>query len=334
MKLIIVVQLNYKKGDQMKNKIIKGTGYIVSTLSLIFIGKSIMSMNFNIRYIKNPVSIIVIVILLSIGYAAVVYLSSYAWKMTLEFVYKGKIPFKNIINVYVKSNIGKYLPGNILHFVGRNILAGRLGFKQFDITFCSIVEIVMLIFSSCIVSLLFAVGSINTTVYFVLSKINLCIIFGAFICSCLFIVVAYWLLINKSEFIKKYRHLFTKKFLKLLFKLFCIYSATLIISGTFLMLILKMISDCTINIQMYMILISTYAISWVSGYIVPGSPGGIGVRESVLLLILAPIYSRDIALLASVLLRFTSISGDILGFILSYKFNYKSDKENYSKSEN
>lgn len=300
----------------MKNKSIKYLGYIVTIIAFIFIGKSIMSMNLDIRYIKNPVQAVVIIICLSIGYVAVVFISSYAWKTTLQFINKGRISLKEITGVYVKSNIGKYLPGNVMHFAGRNILAGKLGFKQLDITFCTIIEIIMLIFTDFILSFIFAMKNFKTVLIFLYSKINPSIVYGVATALILLIILVSWILIKKSRFVENYRHLFTKDFLKLLLKLFCIYSVTLIISGVFLVMILKLIFGYNITVHMFMITISAYTISWVSGYIVPGAPGGIGVRESVLLLMLEPLYTKDIALLASILLRITSILGDLIAFLL------------------
>lgn len=299
----------------MKNKFIKCTGYVITIIAFLFIGRALASMNLDIKKIKDPVFSIILLILLSIGYAIVVYISSYAWETTLEFINKEKIPSKDIINVYVKSNIGKYLPGNVMHFAGRNILAGKLGFKQLDITFCSIIEIAMLIFTDCVLSLIFAVKSFRQILSYLLTKMNLSIFYGILIGLLLLIIVTIWFLVKESGFIKNYKHFFTMNFLKLLCKLFCIYSITLIIPGFFLVLIFKLVLGCDISMQKAMLTISAYTISWVSGYIVPGAPGGIGVRESVLLLILGPFYLNNIVLLASILLRVASILGDLIAFL-------------------
>jgi hypothetical protein len=309
----------------MKNRIVKYVGYIITLIAFIFLGKTLMSMNLDIKHIKNPISAIVLGILISISYVGIVYISSYAWKSTLEFINKGRIPFCDIIPVYTKANMGKYIPGNIMQFAGRNILAGKLGFKQLDITFCSIIEIIMLLFTDCILSLIFGMKRFKQVLKAVYYKINPSMVYSILIVLILLITVVIWLLVKKSGIIKNYKHFFTKKFLKLLCKLFCIYSVTLIIPGIFLVMILKLVLGASISLQISMTIISGYTISWVLGYVVPGAPGGIGIRESLLLLMLGPLFTNNIVLLAALLLRIASTLGDLIAFLLSsYAFVSKS----------
>ncbi len=309
----------------MNNKIVKYVGYAITLISFIIIGRSFISMKLDVKYIKNPVYAVVLVVFLSIGYAVNVFISSYAWKSTLEFINKEKIPFHEILTVYAKSNIGKYIPGNIMQFAGRNILAGKLGFKQLDITFCSIIEIVMLLFTDCVLSLVFAMKSFKGVLKALSYKINTNLIYGILIVIILAIAVVIWLLVKKSGIIKNYKHFFTINFIKLLCKLFCIYSLTLIIPGIFLVMILKLVLGASMSLPIIMITISGSMISWVVGFIVPGAPGGIGVRESVILLILAPTFTNNIVLLAAILLRIASTFGDVIAFLLSpYAFVDKS----------
>lgn len=302
---------------ELNNKYAKYAGYVITLIALIFIGKSLMSMNLDVKYIKNPYMAIGIGIFLSIGYAAVVYLSAYAWKSTLEFIHKDKIPFHEIITVYAKSNIGKYLPGNIMQFVGRNILAGKLGFKQLDITFCTLIEIIMLVITDCILSLIFAMNSVKLVLKDLFTKINPTNAFYILLALIIVVTVAVWVIVKKSGIIKEYKQFFTKDFLKLLCKLFCIYSVTLIIPGVFLVFIFTLVLGAHVTLQTSMVIIAGYTISWVLGFIVPGAPGGIGVREAVVLLMLAPLFTSNVVLLAAIVLRITSIIGDLIAFLLS-----------------
>ncbi|MFT8316401.1 MAG: CAAX protease [Clostridium sp.] len=300
----------------MKNKIIKYIGYIITIIAFIFIGKSFLSMNLDVKYIKNPFLAVIFVILMSMGYAVTVYISSYAWKSILEFINKDSIPFKDITGIYVKANIAKYLPGNVMHFAGRNLLAARLGFKQLDITFCTILEIIMLIFTSVIISLIFAMKIFKNSLEYALLKVNHNVIWVVLIALVILTLLVIWIVCKKKQLLKNYRHIFTKKILILLCKLFFIYSITLIIPGIFLMVSLKFVLHCNVSLNMIMIIISSYTISWVLGYIAPGAPGGIGIRETILLIILTPFYTNGVVLLATILLRVISVLGDLIAFFL------------------
>ncbi|AJA46438.1 hypothetical protein CPAST_c03380 [Clostridium pasteurianum DSM 525 = ATCC 6013] len=299
----------------MNNKFIKYIGYIITIAAFIFIGKSLISMDLDVRYITNPLSAVIFIILMSIGYAIMVYVSSYAWKSILEFINKDKIPFNEITGVYVKSNIAKYLPGNFMHFAGRNLLAGKLGFKQLDITFCSILEILMLVFTSLILSCIFAMRSLKSSIEYVLTKVNISIVVAVILAVILVIAISIWFICKRTKFLKNYSHLFTKGFLKLLVKLFFIYGLTLVVPGVFLLLCLKLILSAQVSAGAITIIIFSYILSWVLGFIVPGAPGGVGIREALLIFILTPFYTNSIVLLAAVLLRIISTLGDLIAFI-------------------
>lgn len=59
-----------------------------------------------------------------------------------------------------------------------------------------------------------------------------------------------------------------------------------------------------------------YAIAWLVGFLTPGAPAGLGVREFVFVLILGPAVGEPDALLAAGLLRLASLVGDVMAFLL------------------
>lgn len=62
-------------------------------------------------------------------------------------------------------------------------------------------------------------------------------------------------------------------------------------------------------------LIGVYAVAWVLGFLMPGAPAGLGVREAVLLAALGPIYGTATAVGLSVALRIVTALGDGLLFL-------------------
>lgn len=294
----------------------KALGYIITLIALIFVVKAVISMKLDLTQIKNPISAIIWLIIISAGFCVIVYISAFSWKMILEFINKSKIPYHDLSPVYVKANIGKYLPGNFMHFAGRNILAGRLGFKQFDIAFSSVVEIITLIFTACFWSFLLSMNNFISIIANAFTKLNLLLIIIISVIALLSVMILVWKFLIKDKYYQKFRHFLTKHFLILLSKLFLIYSFTMLISGFFLTIIFYFVLHSSISLSTFMIIVSAYTISWVAGYIVPGAPGGIGVRESILLFLLGQSFSGETALLAILLHRLTSIAGDIIAFFI------------------
>jgi hypothetical protein len=58
-----------------------------------------------------------------------------------------------------------------------------------------------------------------------------------------------------------------------------------------------------------------FAIAWLGGYLVPGAPGGLGVREALMVLLFTPLLGAGTAVGLSVTLRATTITGDALAFL-------------------
>ncbi|MBN1141559.1 MAG: flippase-like domain-containing protein [Deltaproteobacteria bacterium] len=73
-----------------------------------------------------------------------------------------------------------------------------------------------------------------------------------------------------------------------------------------------------------------FSLAWLAGYITPGAPGGLGVREAMMVLLLTPVLGGGAAVGLGMTLRVTTTMGDILAFALGIcggKFSDKRKKE-------
>jgi uncharacterized membrane protein YbhN (UPF0104 family) len=59
-------------------------------------------------------------------------------------------------------------------------------------------------------------------------------------------------------------------------------------------------------------LTGAYALAWLTGFVVPFAPSGLGVREATLAGLLAPQFGLGPATTIAVALRFSNIVGDLL----------------------
>jgi hypothetical protein len=62
------------------------------------------------------------------------------------------------------------------------------------------------------------------------------------------------------------------------------------------------------------LLISACALAWVVGFVTPGAPGGLGVREALLVVMLAPIFTAASASILVIALRMATILADVFCF--------------------
>ena len=66
------------------------------------------------------------------------------------------------------------------------------------------------------------------------------------------------------------------------------------------------------------LLCASFAIAWVAGFFTPGAPAGLGVREGLMLIILASAYDKADALVIVIALRLATMLGDTLSFLAGY----------------
>jgi uncharacterized membrane protein YbhN (UPF0104 family) len=68
----------------------------------------------------------------------------------------------------------------------------------------------------------------------------------------------------------------------------------------------------------YWVCLAAICLPWAIGFVTPGAPGGIGVREATMVLILSQVMPPLESLLIPALMRMVTIAGDLFAFSLSY----------------
>ncbi len=307
----------------MNKRCIKTVGYAAAILCVLFVVRAAFKLDIDWSAMASPEKTVSFFVLFSVVIVLCVYLSAFAWKMILEFVHGEKIERRQVLDAYVRSNIYKYLPGNMMHFAGRNILVGKLGFKQLDIAFCTLMEIGMLVMSACVFSMAVAGRQLFELVFqFIDMEAAAKYITAGIVLLVLLLGLALFLL-SRKNMLERFRKYITFGFAKLAGKLFVINVATQILPGILLSLIFTVIFGLSFTFSSFCLCIAAYTVSWTVGFIVPGAPGGLGVRESILILLLGPVFGNDFTVLASVYLRAVNIIGDVLSYLLQLFFNYR-----------
>jgi uncharacterized membrane protein YbhN (UPF0104 family) len=281
----------------------KYIGVIFSLASLFYI---LIILNKNLSLIGDILSKkqVYLVIITGLALYAITQLNSVStWYIQLHQKHP-KMRFSSFYKIIGTSQIGKYLPGNIGHIIGRVFLAKQYEIKLKEVTTSILYESLLLIFSGLLIS-------IGYFIYF--DHIDLGI--DNKIIIYLFIVVSILILaFIISRKVKLFNFLPNKHILYIiLLNLF-----SFIILGLILFIIQYLLIDESISIIKLIIAI---AISFVSGFIVPGSPGGIGVREFIFVTLLTSNLNEANALVMIVTLRLITVIGDIGMYLISLKIN-------------
>lgn len=294
-------------------KLINIIGKIITVLSVLFIAAAIYRLGFDFTAVKNIPQFILMIFIGGIIICITVFLLGMAWGEWLNFFSKKKNSMRSIVCVYAKANIGKYLPGNVMHYVERNMFAGELGISQKKIALSSILEIAGQTGIAVVIAFCFSQNQLRQALVDLGAEAYIKYLMAA---AFILPVVLLGLVIGFRKKIKKILEGYTfSGFLLTLLKSVILYAIVLIAGGVILVALFVYMGgqpDFQVALQM----VSAYIISWVLGFVVPGAPGGIGVREFVLTLLLGKVVGTELILTLSIMHRLTTIIGDFMAYLI------------------
>ena len=281
----------------------------ITLLCLVFIGSSIHG---NFEELANQVITLRELIWLlggiSFGFLSII-INAYAWKLLIISIGCNSNDL-NIIKIFLNTNIYKYLPGGVWHFVSRyNIL--RLKFSAEKSVESILLEPLLML----IAGLIFVpLGSFNIAIFVICWSSTLLLIAGLreFIIKKLKSIKTTIFTNNQelkdSKFVQTNQNISTKifypykpLFIEMIFILFRFFGFLCCMNAF-------SIGSLIPQAQ----LISTFSLAWIIGLLVPAAPGGLGVFESVILFGLGS-QLPEASLLATLLCyRLVSTVSDIL----------------------
>ena len=230
--------------------------------------------------------------ILALGLATIYGFSSFAlgvawWKLLLR--YRPSVPLIWAIRTHGLSQLAKYVPGNIFHLAGRQALGVAAGLPGVALTRSAVWEVTLLgiagaIFSPLILPSLSPVVSASYSLGMYAGSAALGIwCFARF--AALEVAQAFvW---------------------QILF---------LIAAGVVFVCVLALVTESWFTAALLPMVCGAYVIAWLVGFITPGAPGGIGIREMVLLFLLEGHVATGGLLLALIVGRSITIVGDLVYF--------------------
>ena len=300
----------------MKN--LKRIGNIVTLLAVLFLVQKLFTLGLDLEAFHSKEGIFVLLLTVLI-YVISTFFSSFPWKKLISIFETKKLPWKKVSYVYVKSNLLKYIPGNVFQYVGRNQLAVENQLSHANVLIASLLEILCIIASAIIFSLLICGKS---TVHFVRQfgwkSIPLFVVLLLVLC-CVGLVL--WR--KYKQKLQEYMRLQLARF-----KLPCTWGTMLLIIIFYLLIftlqsiafyaVLNICAPNSLPIESMQVVMGAYVLSWLIGYITPGSPGGLGVREIVLLGMLSQsAILEDSITFSLIVMRAANIVGDVLAYIFT-----------------
>ncbi len=307
------------KTNHKYKKLLNIFGFIVVAISLYFVADKIWNNKLWLAEWRPTTPLVLFALFCSVVYGLNSFFLSSAWQKLLVWFGEANATTRKCHIVYARSQIAKYIPGNVIHVAGRHVLGHKFGFGHAPLGGAAFFEVIGLIATSSLVALLgmFFTGEMQGSAY----GFNMALVFAV----ALILPVIVSANMHKVPFLNKHG-LQKKDVLEIVSGLtptFLLHTAFFLVAGGILFGVASSVSTL-INIDHFGIVITTFAFSWITGFITPGSPAGAGVREAIIIFSLTSIISEPESMLIALTFRMITVVGDILFFLVSFFFRLAS----------
>ncbi len=223
------------------------------------------------------------------------------WISLLEILEGRALPHVTLGAVYLRTQIGKYLPGNVFHYVLRHALGRTLGLGHVSLLHSAFWEAAVL----GVLALLIATGTIAGFLrrFAPTSAVSIAVI------VLVVLAVACVIRMRRADFASA--RLARGPILRLLAG-----SAMFFGGGSAALYFCLHGIETTTNPAA--LVCGAFACSWLLGFITPGSPGGVGVRETVLVSVLSPYTGEAQGIVLAVVFRLFTLASDAALWLATY----------------
>lgn len=305
----------YFRNDEglIMKKVVKIIGNIIMLSALVFIVKKFIDMDIDFSELKSP-PVISALIISFVVQTVIVVMGCFPWLMFTRSLSGKKIPFSKAMPVYTKSNIYKYLPGNVFQYVGRNQLAFDMNISHIDVACATVFDILFCVVSTGIISTVLLGSKIEELIE-KYGRNFLIIGMSGIIAVIIVIFILYFKFREKfHQYILRYSKAFRGNNLFEVLKGILYYFLQNGISAVMYFFSMKLIFNGTSDdFSLLVTLTGAFMFAWIIGFITPGAPGGIGIRESVMIFVFGGVHEE--IMLFVLVMRISSILADIMAFI-------------------
>ena len=274
----------------------------------IYFFYNIDQISFNINLEKNGINLFLSFLFCVLS----IYLNAYAWKYIVKWFGK-ECKENNLVSFYVLTNVLKYVPGGIWHFVERFNFIKKISNTQIAL-YSSLIEPYFMLSGSF---LLASLGVIFSPLYFFL------ILPLVFLNRKLIYLVLKGLGSLKGKIFKVLRLSNSKtKFEKRIDIVSFFPTKALLLEigfvlSKFIGFYICLNTFYTSNTLNIIFLLVIFSLSWTLGLVVPTAPGGVGVFEACLLFLVGRNIPQNAILVSLIYFRVISTLADLM---LSFPF--------------
>lgn len=228
---------------------------------------------------------------------------------------EARLEFWQMFRIFNLANLGRYLPGKVWSMLGMFYLASEAGIKKKQTFLAVIASEVAYKGSAILIGIFFFIFSPALKAYLPLMIVLLAML----------IIFVHPKVLNKLtnptlKLLKKEPIKITFKYLSILKYISLYFIVWLLHSLAFYVFVNSIASTKGYSIIQFFTIMP---LTWVVGYLMIFAPGGIGVREGMLVLILSEFLPSEIALVIAILQRIWFIFIETLNTIIALNIRAK-----------
>jgi uncharacterized membrane protein YbhN (UPF0104 family) len=305
----------YRSAVMNSRKLLQGLGVLLATSAVLWFGFQLVR-NSSAFSVIDSTSIIFVGMAILV-YSASAFVSNSAWFVLLRSVGEHQSQVWQALSIGYLSQAGKYIPGNVAHHFGRVVLAKRHGLGMSNTLFTMFVETVWVVAIAALLALAVLMSAGRHLFeeipyipqWWALAGVISIAILAPSAAHSLFERAARWWARRKEIEISSVR----MPTLRTFWLISLMYVANYLILG----IVLHIIASQIFGEEKggILLLSGVFAVAWIAGFLTPGAPAGLGVREVVLVAALTPIYGSETAVGVAAILRVVTVLGDGLVFL-------------------
>ena len=300
-------------------KYVKIAGNVIMVAALAFVVKKLLDMDISPSQFRSG-KVIAALVTGCLIQTVIIICSSIPWLLFTRSLSGVKIPFTAAMPVYTRSNIYKYLPGNVFQYVGRNQLAADMHISHVDVACATLLDILFSVAWAGI----FSVILLGARIADLLEKYgkNLILVGAAALLLAALLLIAVRMKFRDKfrEYLSRYSKAFDKGRRGQLFGGISYYFANNTVSAAmYFACIALIVPEADLSEQIA--LTGAFMFAWIVGFVTPGAPGGIGIREGVMIFVSGEQYSDRIILFVLVM-RISSVLADVSAFVIGRIYSH------------
>jgi glycosyltransferase 2 family protein len=241
--------------------------------------------------------------------------SGWVWTWILDELNQ-PVTDAQFVQVYLKTNIAKYLPGNVWHYYGRIAAAKTAGVPVGVATISVLLEPLLMAAAALMVAL---IGIQPTTLNITLQGLPL-------LGLAIVLLVVHPRFLNKViRFVGKIKLKATnsstaddKTFQLVRYPLRPLLGELGFIGLRGTGFLLTMVAFKPLELSQIPLLLGAFSLAWLLGLVVPGAPGGLGIFEATAIALLQQRFSGGLVITAIALYRIISILAEAAGAGLAW----------------